>query len=456
MFNKYIEEVAIKDYTYNFEIKDLITQFIAAFDDVVIKRYDSNRVAKENIEVRYVLAPKQRVMYDIVNKAQNLTLPVVAVDIASISRANDRVFNKIDNFYTPYTRNKTSNVKMPIPIDITINMSILARYMQDIDQILSNFIPYSNPYIILSWKEPSQIEGQVVEIRSEVLWNGNISFNNPTDTTYNDKFRIVCDTSFTIKGWLFKNKNELSTPIYFIDVNTYAMGRTDILTYESLTGLDLKSVEDSYTLSALPTITNIFYYTTGSLLPINFAEISETGYKFWEFDVSVNNTINNFNVITNPVNDVMINWVNNLPPGRFPSTLLPSGSSTSFTYTSSALSAIPPVSYKLENVTLSKSPPFINSFLIYGNNYNYTDLVLLSTNNLNITNNLTLTTIESKYTGTATGFILPISSYTIVSDEIISVNIPYLSLSGSVDIIINNPSGWVTSHSLSGFTFEVP
>ena len=376
MFNKYIEEVAIKDYTYNFEIKDLITQFIAAFDDVVIKRYDSNRIAKESIEVRYVLAPKQRVMYDIVNKAQNLALPVVAIDIASISRANDRVFNKIDNFYTPYTRNKTSNVKMPIPIDITINMSILARYMQDIDQILSNFIPYSNPYIILSWKEPSQIEGQVVEIRSEVLWNGNISFNAPTDTTYNDKFRVVCDTSFTIKGWLFKNKNELSTPIYFIDVNTYAMSRTDILTYESLSGLNLTSAEDSFTLSALPTITNIFYSTTGSKLPVE------------------------------------------------------------------------------GNITLSKAAPFTNSFVFYGTNYNFVDCVLLSANNT-ITTNYTLTTLDTKYTGSVTGFILPTSSYSIITNGVLAVNIPYLSGSGSIDIIVNNPAGWTTSRSLSGFTFEV-
>ncbi len=41
---------------------------------------------KSNIEVRYVFAPKQRVMYDIINKAQNITLPVVAVNLTSITR----------------------------------------------------------------------------------------------------------------------------------------------------------------------------------------------------------------------------------------------------------------------------------------------------------------------------------------------------------------------------------
>ncbi|MGA1049190.1 MAG: tail sheath stabilizer and completion protein, partial [Minisyncoccia bacterium] len=317
---------------------------MAAFDDTVIKRYDKNRLPKETIEVRYVLAPKQRVMYDIVNKAQNLTLPVVAVDVTSISRANDRVFNKLDNFYTPYTKNISTNIKMPIPVDIRVNMSILARYMQDIDQILSNFIPYNNPYIILSWKEPTEIPDQVVEIRSEVLWDGNISFNSPTDTTYNDKFRIVCDTSFTIKGWIFKNKRDLSTPIYFIDVNTYALNRTNIITYDSLSGLDI--ISDSFTLSGTPTITNIFYSTTGSRIPVT------------------------------------------------------------------------------QDTILSKQLPFTNSFILYASNFTYTDTVLISTNNLSSTDNYPLTTINSTYTGGVTGLMLPTSSYEVLTDGVMSINLP--------------------------------
>jgi len=209
----------MKDYTYSFEIKDLLTQFVAAFDDVVIKRFDKNRVVKETVEVRYVLAPKQRVMYDIVNKAQNITLPVVAVNVTSISRDNSRVFNKLDNLYNKTGDYGKSSLLMPIPINIEVSMSILARYMQDMDQILSNFIPYNNPYIIISWKEPSRINSQVVEIRSEVLWSGSISMTEPTDIAYSEKFRIVADTSFTIKGWLFRNINELSNQIYFIDTN---------------------------------------------------------------------------------------------------------------------------------------------------------------------------------------------------------------------------------------------
>ena len=91
----------MKNRAFHFEIKNLLTQFVAAFDDTVISRFDKNRNANSNIEVRYVFAPKQRVMYDIVNKAQNLTLPVVAINLDSVSRDETRVFNKLATSMIP-------------------------------------------------------------------------------------------------------------------------------------------------------------------------------------------------------------------------------------------------------------------------------------------------------------------------------------------------------------------
>ena len=42
----------MKNRAFHFEIKNLLTQFVAAFDDVVISRYNKDREAKQDIEVR--------------------------------------------------------------------------------------------------------------------------------------------------------------------------------------------------------------------------------------------------------------------------------------------------------------------------------------------------------------------------------------------------------------------
>ena len=376
----------MKKYTYNFEIKDILTQFIAAFDDTVIKRYDKDRNSRQDVEVRYVFAPKQRVMYDIINKAQNVTLPVVTVDLKSVSYDSDRAFNKVNKLYN--YRNEVDNtaVDMPTPINLEVSMSILGRYMQDVEQIISNFAPYTNPYIILTWREPSERE-EDIEIRSEVLWNESITLNTPTETTYSDKFRIVADTSFTIKTWLFKNQNTDSAPIYFIENNLIAVEKGWSMS-QPLTSLDYENFFNQYSeseerdnimvtqhLSGTPEITNIYFNSKGGLI--------EAGY--------------------------------NTP------------------------------------ITLNKdmSGNDIYNYLLLGDNYNQTTEVLLSSDNQSLMNNLT--TFDTQHSGPLSGFIIPTEHYEVLSNNTLSISIPPLTNSGKVNIIIKNPAGWTSTETISGF-----
>lgn len=216
----------MKESPFYFEIKDIMTQFVSAFNDVIIKRHNKDRSVRSRVHARYVYAPKQRVIHDIVNKARHITLPVVAVNISGVSRDESRVFNKIEGAYFPNIERNVSGKKIetrhmpqPVPINIQVNMSILARYQTDIEQIVSNFVPYNDPYIILSWKLPESFSPVPQEIRSEVLWSGDLNINYPDEIGPTDPFRLACDTSFTIKTWLFKNTRDVSN-IYKITVNT--------------------------------------------------------------------------------------------------------------------------------------------------------------------------------------------------------------------------------------------
>lgn len=236
----------MKSDPFYFEIKDLMTQFVAAFDDVTIKRYNKAREAQDKIQVRYVYAPKQRVLHDIINKAKHITLPVIAVSISSVARDPQRVFNKLDASYHLTTLSNTPSgmigredkVPQPIPINISVNMNIMAKYQSDMDQILSNFIPYNNPYIIISWKVPASFASIAQEIRSEVLWNENIGLNYPTELTPDSPYRVSADTSFTIKGWLFRKHTTPVKTIFEIGTNFYAIesvpGMPNITTSDKL------------------------------------------------------------------------------------------------------------------------------------------------------------------------------------------------------------------------------
>lgn len=225
----------MKSDPFYFEIKDMLTQFVAAFDGIVIKRFNKEREAQDKLRVRYVYAPKQRVLHDLINKAKHITLPVVSVNITNIARDNTRVFNKLDSSYYLTTLSDTltgdigreDRVPQPVPININVNMSIMTKFQTDMDQIISNFVPYNNPYIIISWKVPGEFTNIPQEIRSEVLWNDSISMSYPTELTPDTPYRVSADTSFTIKGWLYRKQTNPVKTIFQIETKTFALSSID-------------------------------------------------------------------------------------------------------------------------------------------------------------------------------------------------------------------------------------
>lgn len=259
----------METYTYHREQYNALTQFVAAFDGCFVYRYTKDFQRREKIGVRYIFGPKHRVLYDMVNQAKNISLPAVAIEQTNVRRDPKRVQFKGQNM----TRLKFSGdgvVKIPSPIPITmdVNVSIIAKYKEDIDQIVNNFIPWSNPYFIIVWKVPDDFGLDFVdELRTEVTWSGNVDYENPNDINRSDKFNIIGNTSFNIKGWMFPPTETPEAPIYVVNTNFINLSTGTILngyeSYPSLSSLTtdpaLSSMVETISVSGIPEFTNFFY-----------------------------------------------------------------------------------------------------------------------------------------------------------------------------------------------------
>lgn len=255
--------------TYHFEIKDLMTQFINAFDEAVINRYTQDRSVVDRLAVRYVYAPKQRVLHDLINKAQHITLPVVAVTIQSISRDPTRVFNKIQGSH--YTLNSSMSathggaLPQPLPVNIVVSMSVITRYQTDMDQIMSNWAPYTDPYIVISWKRQDLTQH---EIRSKVLWNGTLAMGYPVDINSAQPARVTLDTMFTIEGWLFKHDQTPVGYVYNIDADFTAVKQLEDV--ETMNALRIPENTDERGIVGRPQLSFISPYIAvagGDIIP---------------------------------------------------------------------------------------------------------------------------------------------------------------------------------------------
>lgn len=249
----------MRQHSYFFEQSDLLNLFVSAFDEAFVYRYDHrNKIAKEKIEVRYVHGPKHRVLHDLNDRAKTLTLPVVTIEQTNISRDTSRVFNKNKHFY-----NYNSKIPTPIPVNIELAVSVICYFKEDLDQILQNFITNCNPYIIVSWKTPEDFDLPFLEeIRTEIQWSGECPITNPKDLSPDTKWRISSDTSFTIKGWLFKSIEETVAPIYKVDATFNNVNLTNrIYTWDDYSALSGQYTEsETVSISAYPSFTNLYFY----------------------------------------------------------------------------------------------------------------------------------------------------------------------------------------------------
>lgn len=241
----------MNNYTYNFEVRRMILHFMAAIDGAVIKRYDKDQVAVDSIAVNYIYGPKQRIMKDLIDSAEHVKLPIVAIMLKSISRdstrGRDNIMGRFEDL-TTYNNETNLDVPAPIPVNLVFELTIMAKYQMDLEQIITNFIPYADPYFIVSWKEPFTNH----EIRSEILWNGDISIDTPVELQGKDPYsQITASTSFTYKGYMFKNKAKSVGKICRIDSN-FILTDKWFCDYDNLVDYAETLPKESFTITGVP------------------------------------------------------------------------------------------------------------------------------------------------------------------------------------------------------------
>lgn len=226
----------MKNTQFHFELRDTLREFSRAFNDIVISRYDKKRNFIKNVPVRFIAAPKKRVIYALTNKADNITLPAISVNIQSYSLDTTRIQNKIPGMGFGTSMDNVGHMNQPVPIDMVINVSIIGKNHLDVDQILSNFIPNTNPYFIIVIPLPANLAfGTQQELRLMCDWSGSVALNYSTEVAKDDPQYVTADTSFTIKTWIFPRAEPVGK-IYTAVINYRDKTTNEIIDNQTLVG----------------------------------------------------------------------------------------------------------------------------------------------------------------------------------------------------------------------------
>jgi len=190
----------MKYVSYNEEIRSATGQLLDAFDNIKIKRTiisDNGTSFIKEIAVPCVYGPRSRVIKALENRNATLKPPITAISMTGLSRDQRRVHsnNRILDFKTGDNVNLDHNIATPITI--SYQLEIICKYMKDFEQILDNFIAIMNPDIYIAWQSPAG------NVKSQVIWQGDISINNAENVDKRSPYRISGTTNFIIKTWIF-------------------------------------------------------------------------------------------------------------------------------------------------------------------------------------------------------------------------------------------------------------
>lgn len=201
--------------SYNCELALVNLTFKRIFSNIAIERTDNG--VKKRIPVQCVLGKRSRIIknWENAEKRATMRLPMIAINRTGYARNGDRL-NSLHNEvkYEMTSKYRNYNLLTPVPIDVSFDVCVMAKYPSDIDQIASNFMVFFNSDVYVQFAHP-KYEG--ILMNNQIVMNDSVSEEHPDELDGTQDDFITSTFQFTFKTYLFGgNQKATLTPQYIV------------------------------------------------------------------------------------------------------------------------------------------------------------------------------------------------------------------------------------------------
>ena len=213
-------------YTYHEIFRRSVVAFGTLFNNIELRRND------EVMKVPLAYGPKAKFLArldqvpDPTNKRVQITLPRISFEINGLEYDSSRKVSPTQKVKIASTADKSKNMFMPVPYNLSFEMGIISKNQEDALQIVEQILPYFQPHYNLSIKlVPSMNETRDVPI---VLTN--VEYEDIYEGEFAIRRAITYTLQFTMKTYLYGPVTESKvikktiTDMY-TDVNTTSAPR---------------------------------------------------------------------------------------------------------------------------------------------------------------------------------------------------------------------------------------
>lgn len=174
-------------------------------------------IIQKNIQIPCIFGDRSLILKSLENETGLVKLPLyiltskgIKVDVKREADLHVDIFYQMDESFSKLPKNHPAykpyslKKRRGLPIIISYDLTLITKYKEDLDQMLTNWMVHWRPDIYVKWWHPKK---KNEPLQSEILWDQNINMESNTDNEGKSKFQWKANTSFEFKTWVFPGLN---------------------------------------------------------------------------------------------------------------------------------------------------------------------------------------------------------------------------------------------------------
>ena len=203
------------EYFYNEIFRSVIIGFGSMFNGIEIQHKNESDNSISTLKVPLVYGPTQKFLARIeqqanLNKSTQMSLPRMSFEFTDLQYDPTRKSTQTQQFVV---KNSTgSEIKkgyVPVPYNMTIQLSVMTKLNDDMLQIIEQILPYFQP----TYNLPINFLGDFKEKRDVPIQLEGISMEDDYEGNFETRRALVYTLTFTAKTFLFGPLSDVSGDI---------------------------------------------------------------------------------------------------------------------------------------------------------------------------------------------------------------------------------------------------
>jgi len=202
------------DYFYNEVFRSVIIGFGTLFNGIEVHHKDGNDDTFSIIQVPLAYGPNQKFLARMeqesdLNRPVQITLPRISFEFTDLQYDPSRKVTQTQTIVTETPDGTVKNVYVPVPYNMTIQLSIMTKLNDDMLQIVEQILPYFQP----SYSLPIKFLGNLNEVKYVPINLDNISMEDDYEGNFDTRRALVYTLTFTAKTYVYGPVSDVTSNI---------------------------------------------------------------------------------------------------------------------------------------------------------------------------------------------------------------------------------------------------